>query len=89
MKCNIEWIVIPAPDLEKAGTFYNNVFGFTIREFSENFRVFEAGNLNGGLDNSLIPDKKGISFSITVQNIDDYLKNIVTHGGMIIRENIV
>ncbi|MCK5246937.1 VOC family protein, partial [Candidatus Bipolaricaulota bacterium] len=39
----IEWIVIPAPDLQTAETFYREVFGFTITPYSETYLVFKAG----------------------------------------------
>ncbi|HHT25800.1 MAG TPA: hypothetical protein GXZ82_00940 [Firmicutes bacterium] len=45
---------MPAPDLGSAKTFYSEVFGFIISEYSDRFWVFKAANLSGGLDRDLV-----------------------------------
>ena len=35
--CKIEWLIIPAPDLDAAKTFYERVFGFSFSKYSERF----------------------------------------------------
>jgi predicted enzyme related to lactoylglutathione lyase len=35
--CKIEWITIPAPDLESAKTFYAEAFGFSMSKFNHRF----------------------------------------------------
>ncbi|MGI6544653.1 MAG: VOC family protein [Limnochordia bacterium] len=52
--CKIGWITLPAPDLGSAKTFYSEVFGFIISEYSDRFWVFKAANLSGGLDRDLV-----------------------------------
>jgi uncharacterized protein len=83
--CKIEWLTIPAPDLQAAKAFYEAVFGFSVSKFSERFWVFKSGSLSGGLDADLEPNGKGIGFSITVPEIASWLKNVVSNGGSIDR----
>ena len=83
--CPIEWVVIPAPNLELAKSFYAKVFRFEVSEYSETFAVFKAGNISGGLDNQLIPSQASTSFSITVKNIPETLKTVVKNGGNILK----
>ena len=85
-KCKIEWIEIPAPDLEKAKEFYSEIFGWEISEYSSEYLIFKAGNINGGLNKNKKPCSDGIGFSITVADINETLKNIVKLGGEIVKE---
>jgi len=83
--CRVEWLTIPAPDLETARSFYQTVFGFTVTEWRDGFWTFRAGNLGGGLDRELPVARSGIGFSITVDTIDPTLEAIVAAGGEIVR----
>lgn len=82
----IQWIVIPAPDLRTAETFYSEVFGPSSSPHSETFLVFRAGNLSGALDQDLAPSAEGVSFSLTVQDIDETLRHIREFAGDVVRE---
>ena len=79
--CNIEWITLPAPDLDAAKAFYEGVFGFSVSPYSDRFWVFKAGNLSGGLDQDLSVSGHGIGFPITVNCIEETFAAIVRHGG--------
>ncbi|MCP4541610.1 MAG: hypothetical protein GY832_31140 [Chloroflexi bacterium] len=83
--CAIEWLVIPAPNLALAKSFYANVFHFEISDFNDTFAVFKADNISGGLDSDLVPSTVGTSFSITVSDISQVLEAIVKNGGRILR----
>jgi predicted enzyme related to lactoylglutathione lyase len=82
---SIEWLVIPAPNLELAKSFYANLFRFEISDFSDTFAVFKAGNISGGLDSQLVPSAVGTSFSITVEDIPQVLDPITQNGGKLLR----
>jgi predicted enzyme related to lactoylglutathione lyase len=84
--CRIEWLLIPAPDLEKGKDFYCKVFGFRITDYNTTFAIFKAGNISGGLDSGLSPSSNSLSFSITVEDIPMILNKIVQYQGKIIRE---
>jgi len=83
--CSIEWLVIPAPDLELAKSFYACVFRFEISDYSDTFSVFRAGNISGGLDSQLVPSTVSTSFSITVEDIPKVLETIAENGGKVLR----
>ena len=85
-ECKIEWITIPAPDLETAKRFYNEVFGFSLTPFNDRFVVFKCENLSGGLDQDLQPGQSGIGFSITVPSVRDFLERIRAFGCEVVRE---
>jgi len=82
----IEWLLIPAPDLAKARDFYSKVFHFEISDYSSTFSVFKAANISGGFDSGLVPSEMSLSFSLTVDDIDQVLKRIVLQGGRVIKE---
>ena len=84
--CAIEWITIPAPNLEAAIAFYREVFGFTLEKFNERFWVFRAGNISGGLDLDLTVNGAGIGFSITVPDMNSAVRLIAEHGGTIAKQ---
>jgi predicted enzyme related to lactoylglutathione lyase len=83
--CNIEWLTIPAHNLESTRLFYEQVFGFSVSEYTDRYWVFKAGNIMGGFDADLEPNQKGISFSITVLSISEALSEIEKHGGSILK----
>ncbi len=82
---SIEWLLIPAPNLVRAKSFYAKVFHFEISDYSDTFAVFKAGNLSGGLDSQLTPSAVSTSFSITVDDIPQTLDAITKHGGNVLR----
>lgn len=84
--CKIEWITVPAPDLEAAKIFFSVVFGFVISKYSDRFWVFKAGNISGGLDSDLTANPHGIGFSITVPELGRPLKAVTERGGRVLRE---
>ena len=84
--CGIEWITIPAPDLEAAKSFYANCFGFELDQYNERFVVFKALNLSGGLDQDLEPAAEGIGFSVTVPSMEETLRLVVENGGTVFRD---
>jgi predicted enzyme related to lactoylglutathione lyase len=83
--CRIEWITVPAPDLDTAKIFYNRVFGFELSEYNDHFCVFKAGNIDGGFDKDLTVNSKGIGFSITVPNITQIIQALVENGGHVLK----
>ena len=84
--CSIDWLLIPAPDLEKARRFYAGVFNFDITDYSATYSVFKAANISGGLDSSLKPSVNSLSFSITVDDIPLILEKITKFAGSIVKD---
>jgi uncharacterized protein len=79
--CKIEWIEIPAPELQKAKHFYETVFGWKVSQFADDYLIFESGNMHGGFYKKLQVTQSGIRFSITVDSIEETMKVIEQTGG--------
>ena len=84
--CKIEWITIPAPNLDAAKTFYAACFDFTCKHFNDRFVVFKAGNLSGGFDQDLAVSEAGIGFSVSVSSVSKAIALVLENGGAVLRE---
>ena len=80
-------IGIPAPDLERAKSFYENVFGWTVQvsPAAPKYWFFESGNVSGAFDANAVPATKGVGAVLMLQvpDIDATLALITAHGGTI------
>ena len=90
MKANntITHIEIPAPNLEKAISFYSELFNWKIEIMVENsYAYFIIGDTNsgGGLDASLKPAQEncGPQIVVDVENIEETLNKIQVLGGIV------
>jgi hypothetical protein len=84
---------IPADDVARAQTFYQNVFGWKIKQFPmpagapEYYGVTtrkdgEAG-INGGLMKRNMPGQPFANY-VAVKSIDDFLAKVTANGGSVI-----
>ena len=85
------YLEIPAPDIEKAETFYSTVFGWKITPSDlgvEKYSMFGTGEnqLMGGLDASKPVQDGGIIIYIKVDNIDTTLVMVKGEGGSVVRD---
>jgi uncharacterized protein len=93
----ISWFAINADDVPRARDFYQNVFGWTFEPWGPpNFYRIQTGEAptgqalprSGGLQErrELIPGSKMIGFecTITVDNLDETIRSIESHGGKMI-----
>ena len=80
-------IVIPSPNLQKAKSFYEQIFGWKIRANipGEHYWFFESGNVNGALDGNRKPASKSIVLVIHVDELQPTLHRIAEHGGKVIQ----
>ena len=81
-------IVIPAPELEPACSFYETVFGWTVYRRSPGARywAFESGNVDGALDASRTPARDSVILMLQVEDIDATLSAIREAGGTVTKE---
>ena len=84
--CKIEWLVIPALDMEKTKEFYSRIFGWKVTKFKDGFWLFDADTIHGAFDANLIAYTDGIRFSITVESIDDTLRLIKKFDGKLVKK---
>ena len=88
----IVYLEIPAPDIEKAGTFYSSVFGWSINRSSlsdtHEYWMFNSGedSLSGGFDTNKKPQDGGVIIYLKVDDIPTALDSIKKAGGIVTRE---
>lgn len=85
------YVEIPAPDIEKAGSFYSSVFGWTVSPSNlgdQPYWMFKAGEgqLMGGFDSSKPVQPGGVILYLKVDNIEAALTLVKEKGGAILRE---
>lgn len=78
---------LPAPDLDKAKSFYEAVFGWTVQisPAAPKYWFFEAGNISGAFDANTTPAPKGVGIvpMLQVTDLDATLALIAANGGTI------
>ena len=87
----IVYIEIPAPDIEKSGSFYSAVFHWKIEPShlsDQPYWMFNTGQneLMGALDSSKPVSDSGIIFYIKVDDIEKCLDEIKKLNGSVVRE---
>jgi predicted enzyme related to lactoylglutathione lyase len=78
-------IVIPAPDLEKAKSFYEQIFGWRVEAYKPGAKYwfFESGNVGGGFDGNSVPAARSVVLVMRVDDMQTTLRRIVELGGTI------
>ncbi|OGO27887.1 MAG: hypothetical protein A2W33_05850 [Chloroflexi bacterium RBG_16_52_11] len=87
-KRNIVHIEIPAADMEEAGKFYHDLFGWEIQSFPEmNYTMWDAGFGSAGGFNIVGDEFKpgDVLIYVASQDIEADLKNAEKLGGKILR----
>src|SRR5215470_1416722 len=84
---------IPADDVARAKAFYENVFGWKIKQFpmpaggpeywGVTTRKEGAPGINGGLMKRNMPGQPFANY-VAVKSIDDFLTKVTAHGGSVI-----
>lgn len=87
---NICYLEIPAPDIEKMGSFYSSVFQWKVTPSNlSDYEYWEfstgEGQLTGGLDSSKQVQLGGVILYLKVEDIDETLSEISKYGGKIVR----
>jgi hypothetical protein len=85
----IEWIEIPVRELESSVEFYEQVFGWKIQreetsaDHSPGYVMFQdpSGNVGGGFHSGIKPATEGTLIYISVDSIEDTLRQIARAGG--------
>ncbi|RPI73100.1 MAG: VOC family protein [Ignavibacteriales bacterium] len=83
----ISHIEIPTTDLDKSKDFFSKVFGWDFKPFGNGYLLFNnhKGIMVGLRKVDRIGKGENTVFHISVESIDDVLKNCVQHGGSIKR----
>lgn len=86
----IEWVEIPAKDLQESPRFYEAVFGWKINREAgwEEYPMFmdSADKMGGGFHRGMKPSSDGVLIYISVDEIDAILPAIEKNGGKKVKE---
>ena len=77
----LDYIEIPAPDIELAKSFYNSVFGWKLEPYGKQYCCFHDGRLTGGLTAKRTVSEGGALLVIYVEDIDTVMDRIIKFGG--------
>jgi predicted enzyme related to lactoylglutathione lyase len=78
-------IVIPAPDLAKAKSFYEAVFGWHVRPNvpGPTYWFFDSGNVGGAFESNRKPGLRSVVLVLKVDDMQTTIDLITQHGGTV------
>ena len=81
-------IVIPAPDLGKARSFYENIFGWRVQANvpGSKYWFFDSGNVGGAFDAGRKPGSRSVLLILKVEGMQTTLDSIRQEGGTVTRD---
>jgi len=80
----IDYIELPASDIEKTKSFYHSVFGWKFTDYGPEYTSFHDGRLAGGFAKGL-PVGKGVLLVLYSSDLAAVQKNILAAGGRIVK----
>jgi len=85
----INYIELPAKDLELAKSFYSTTFGWSFQDFGPNYCAFNDGQTDGGFYKSELSSTYSEGSALVVlysEDLEGTLDTIITNGGKIAKE---
>jgi predicted enzyme related to lactoylglutathione lyase len=82
----IDYIELPASDIEKTKTFYHSVFGWKFTDYGPNYTSFHDGRLGGGFTKDSTPPNKGVLLVIYATGLAEVQQKINAAGGRIVKD---
>lgn len=85
----IDYLEIPARDLEKTKRFFEDVFGWSFTDYGDAYTSFEDGRLSGGFfasDRVATVDEGSVLIVIYHDDLASALARVEEHGGAIVRD---
>jgi predicted enzyme related to lactoylglutathione lyase len=81
-------VVIPAPNLAKAKSFYEAIFGWRVQANvpGPNYWFFESGNVGGAFSSNKKPTQQSTLLVIQVDDVWATLDDIRKYGGTVIQD---
>ena len=77
----IDYLEIPAPDMEQAKRFYQEVFGWTLQDFGGDYCCFGCGGFTGAFSSDRKVCESGPLIVIHVDDVDATMQRITSAGG--------
>jgi uncharacterized protein len=85
----IDYIELPAADLERVKAFYADVFGWTFEDYGAEYCAFNDGRLDGGFYKSDLSASQSNGSALVVlyaTDLEATLASVTGHGGGIVRD---
>ena len=88
----MDYIELPATDIEATARFYNQVFGWKFQDWGPTYTSFHDGRLAGGFNGESQPagadaaKTRGVLVVIYAASLDDIYGKVKAAGGKIVRE---
>ena len=82
----IDYIELPASDIEKTKTFYQTVFGWKFEDYGPNYTSFHDGRLGGGFTKETPAPGRGVLVVIYSADLSAVQQKIQAAGGRIVKE---
>ena len=84
----INYIELPASDIEKAKEFYGNTFGWTFEDYGPDYCAFNDGSNDGGFYHSPMHSDSGSGAALVVlfaEDLEVVLTQVTENGGTILK----
>jgi uncharacterized protein len=89
----MDYIEVPAIDIEATKRFYNQVFGWQFQDWGPGYTSFNDGRLGGGFNAEAQPagadgsaKTRGVLVVIYAASLDEIYRKVKDAGGKIVRE---
>jgi predicted enzyme related to lactoylglutathione lyase len=82
----IDYIELPASDIEKTKTFYSSVFGWKFEDYGPGYTSFHDGRMAGGFSKDLPAPGKGTLLVLYSSDLAAVQKKIKAAGGKIVKD---
>ena len=82
----IDYIELPASDLEKTKAFYNAVFDWKFEDYGPDYTSFHDGRLAGGFTTDGTPPSRGLLLVLYSSDLAAVQKKVESAGGKIVKE---
>lgn len=78
---HIDYLEIPAPDMESAKRFYREAFGWGLQEFGADYCCFECEGFKGAFSSDRQACDSGPLIVIHVDDVDAAMERVIAAGG--------
>jgi predicted enzyme related to lactoylglutathione lyase len=85
----IDYIELPAADLDHVKEFYGTVFGWRFQDYGPDYTAFHDGHLDGGFYRSDLRASVAAGSALVVlyaEDLEGALERVSQHGGRVLRE---
>lgn len=85
----IDYVELPAKDLDAVQFFYNQAFGWNFTDYGPEYRAFTDGKVDGGFYKSELHSSTGTGAALVIlytKDLEGIRNKVIANGGNIVRE---